>query len=65
MKREVKTRFIATHTMIRSFMKDPNENKPDKAIDEVKVMENIQAVNAAPKSSVKSSKSNRKISLSS
>ena len=34
-------------------MNNPNENKPDEAIDEVKVMENIQAVNAAMKSSVK------------
>ena len=29
LKQEVKTRFTATHTMIRSFMNDPNENVAD------------------------------------
>ena len=29
LKQEVKTRFTATHTMIRSFMNDPNEGKED------------------------------------
>ena len=53
LKQEVKTRFTATHTMIRSFMNDPNENKHDKDIDEVKVFENLSAVNDALKASVK------------
>ena len=39
--------------MIRSFMNDPNENKPEKDIDEVKVFENLSAVNDALKASVK------------
>ena len=53
LKQEVKTRFTATHSMIRSFMNDPNEKDTEKDIDEVKVFENLQAVNAALKSSFK------------
>ena len=46
LKQEVKTRFTATHTMIRSFLNDPNEGFED-PIDVNKVKENIQAVNDA------------------
>ena len=48
LKQEVKTRFTSTHTCIRSFLNDPNE-KTDKAMDEVKVDENIEAINQAMK----------------
>ena len=48
LKQEVKTRFTSTHTCIRSFLNDPNE-KTDKAMDEVKVDENIAAINQAMK----------------
>ena len=46
MKQEVKTRFTATWTMIRSFLNDPNEKKDDD-LDEEKVEANIQAINSA------------------
>ena len=46
LKQEVKTRFTATHTMIRSFLNDPNEKK-DEPMDEEKVEKNIKAVNEA------------------
>ena len=59
LKQEIKTRFTATHTMARSFMNDPNEKKSEAPIDEGKVMENIEAVNAALKSSVKKGEYNR------
>ena len=48
LKQEVKTRFTATHTMIRSILNDPNEKK-DLPLDEEKVNLNIQAVNEALK----------------
>jgi hypothetical protein len=48
LKQEVKTRFTATHTMIRSFLNDPNEKKGE-PIDEEKSAENIKAVNQAMK----------------
>ena len=48
LKQEVKTRFTATHTMIRSFLNDPNEKK-DIPLDDVKVEENIDAINSAMK----------------
>ena len=48
LKQEVATRFTATHTMIRSFLNDPNEKK-DLAMDEEKVEENIKAINEAMK----------------
>ena len=46
LKQEVKTRFTATHTMIRSFLNDPNEGF-EEPIDVNKVKENIKAVNDA------------------
>ena len=46
LKQEVKTRFTATWTMIRSFLNDPNEKKDDD-LDEEKVEANIQAINSA------------------
>ena len=46
LKQEVKTRFTATHTMIRSFLNDPNEGT-DEPIDVNKVKENIEAINGA------------------
>ena len=46
LKQEVATRFTATHTMIRSFLNDPNE-KTELEMDEVKVKANIEAVNQA------------------
>ena len=46
LKQEVKTRFTATHACIRSFLNDPNE-KTEEPLDEVKVEENIAAINAA------------------
>ena len=45
-KQEIKTRFTSTHTMIRSFLNDPNENS-DEAIDTLKVKMNVDAINAA------------------
>lgn len=48
LKQEVKTRFTATHTCVRSFLNDPNEKK-DAPIDEIKVDENINAINLAMK----------------
>ena len=45
--------------MARSFMNDPYEKKSEAPIDEGKVMENIEAVNAALKSSVKKREYNR------
>ena len=50
-KQEVKTRFTSTHTMIRSFMNDPNENT-DRETDVQKVQLNIDAINAALKKRV-------------
>lgn len=47
LKQEVKTRFTATHTMIRSFLNDPNERKEEEEMDEAKVDANIAAINAA------------------
>ena len=52
LKQEVKTRFTATHTMIRSFLNDPKEGNKDRKegedyVDMRKVKENIKAVNAA------------------
>ena len=44
LKQEVQMRFTATHSMIRSFMNNPNKKNTDKDIDEVKVFENLQAV---------------------
>lgn len=52
LKQEVKTRFTATHTMICSFMNDPNKTVSEANIDEEKVMENVHAFNAALKASV-------------
>ena len=46
LKQEVKTRFTATHTMVRSFLNDPNEKKEEEMDDE-KVNANIEAINAA------------------
>ena len=46
LKQEVKTRFTATHTMIRSFLNDPSEGT-DEPIDVNKVKENIDAINCA------------------
>ena len=48
LKQEVKTRFTATHTCIRSFLNNPNE-KENAPIDEVTVDENIDAINQAMK----------------
>ena len=48
LKQEVKTRFTATHTCIRSFLNDPNEEK-DAPLDDLKVDENIDAINEAMK----------------
>ena len=48
LKQEVKTRFTATHTMIRSILNNPNEKK-EMSIDEEKVNLNIQALNEAMK----------------
>ena len=45
LKQEVKTRFTATHTMVRSFLNDPNEKKEEEMDDE-KVNANIEAINA-------------------
>ena len=47
-KQEVKTRFTATHTMIRSILNDPNEKK-DLPLNDEKVNLNIQAINEAAK----------------
>ena len=44
LKQEVKTRFTATHTMVRSFLNDPNEGTVE-SIDTSKVKENINAIN--------------------
>ena len=46
LKQEVKTRFTATHTMVRSFLNDPNEGT-EESIDISKVKENINAINGA------------------
>ena len=46
LKQEVKTRFTATHTMVRSFLNDPNEKKEEEMDDE-KVNANLEAINAA------------------
>ena len=46
LKQEVKTRFTATHTMIRSFLNDPNEGM-DVDMDEEKIDVNIEAINHA------------------
>ena len=46
LKQEVATRFTATHTMIRSFLNDPNENTELEMNDE-KIKDNIDAVNQA------------------
>ena len=46
LEQEVKTRFTSTHTMIHSFLNDPNKNT-DGPIDDMKVKENIKAVNGA------------------
>ena len=46
LKQEVKTRFTATWTMIRSFLNDPNEKK-EEDLDEEKVAANIEAINSA------------------
>ena len=46
LKQEVATRFTATHTMIRSFLNDPNE-RAGGDINEEKAKENIAAVNEA------------------
>ena len=48
LKQEVKTRFTATHSCIRSFLNDPNE-KVTAPIDDEKVDENIAAINHAMK----------------
>ena len=48
LKQEVKTRFTATHTCIRSFLNDPNE-KLEIPMDDEKVNENIAAINQAMK----------------
>ena len=48
LKQEVKTRFTATHTMIRSFMNDPKETSGD-GFDDDKINENIEAINSAMK----------------
>ena len=46
LKQEVKTRFTATHTMVRSILNDPNEKK-DEEMDMEKVRLNIEAINQA------------------
>ena len=50
LKQEVKTRFTATHTMIRSFMNDPKEGTGN-GYDDSKIQENIEAINCAMKDS--------------
>ena len=50
LKLEVKTRFTATHTMIRSFMNDPKEGSGN-GFDDEKIKQNIDAVNSAMKKS--------------
>ena len=46
LKQEVKTRFTATHTMLRSFCNDPND-KEGREMDRAKVEANIKAINTA------------------
>ena len=46
LKQEIKTRFTSTHTMIRSFLNDPNE-KTDEDVNVEKVKLNIEAINKA------------------
>ena len=46
LKQEVKTRFTATHTMVRSILNDPKEKK-DEEMDMEKVRLNIEAINQA------------------
>ena len=50
LKQEVKTRFTATHTMIRSFMNDSKEGSGN-GFDDEKIKENIEAVNSAMRKS--------------
>ena len=50
LKQEVKTRFTATHTMIRSFINDPKEGTGN-GYDDSKIQENIEAINCAMKDS--------------
>ena len=44
----MKTLFNSTHTVFKSFLNDPNNNK-EEPMDDEKVMENIDAINEAMK----------------